>query len=107
MINFFIDIFCSFVGRGWVIFFRDDLGDLEVGDLVVEVGDVVWVEMFILEGDRNLGEVERLFGMVEILLRFLCIGVFLKFDLKFSLNCGMLGFLKLGMIDFLNKSRNY
>lgn len=105
--NSFTDTPCSSAGRGWVTSLRDDLGDPEAGDLVVEAGDAVWAEMSILEGDRNPGEAERLPGMVETLLRSLCIGVLSKLDPKPPPNCGMLGFPKLGMTDPLNKSRNY
>lgn len=105
--NSFTDTPCSSAGRGWVTSLRDDLGDPEAGDLVVEAGDAVWAEMSILEGDRNPGEAERLPGIVETLLRSLCIGVLSKLDPKPPPNCGMLGFPKLGMTDPLNKSRNY
>lgn len=107
MTNSFTDTPCSSAGRGWVTSLRDDLGDPEAGDLVVEAGDAVWAEMSILEGDRNPGEAERLPGMVETLLRSLCIGVLSKLDPKPPPNCGMLGFPKLGITDPLNKSRNY
>lgn len=65
---------------------------------MLDTGEAVWLEMSILEGERNPGEAERLPGMVLTFEMSLCMGLLSKLDPK-PPNWGMLGSPNVGMTD--------